>query len=127
MKSAARASAVTETHGFSNDIHIAGISRAPAVVLQQSEAPYGSSHWENDVAPEAGSEAYTNELVKNTARHAPNETSKPQNRRHFCCSIQEQYSNTTDSGPGETEALYSALCPQMRWYLQNEHPAYLGD
>ncbi|XTI85921.1 hypothetical protein V2W45_1455374 [Cenococcum geophilum] len=63
MKNAARASAVTETHGFSNDIHIAGISRAPAVVLQQSEAPYGSSHWENDVAPEAGSEAYTNELV----------------------------------------------------------------
>lgn len=53
----------TETHCFSNDIHIAGSSRAPAVVLQQSEAPYGSSHWENDVGPEAGSEAYMNELV----------------------------------------------------------------
>jgi hypothetical protein len=63
MKNAARASAATETHGFSNDIHIAGSSRAPAVVLQQSEAPYGSSYWENDVGPEAGSEAYMNELV----------------------------------------------------------------
>lgn len=44
MKNAARASAATETHGFSNDIHIARISRPPAVVLQQSEAPYSSSN-----------------------------------------------------------------------------------
>lgn len=97
MKNAARASAATETHGFSNDIHIAGSSRATAVVLQQSEAPYGPSHWENGVGPEAGSEAYMNELVTRMQQDMlKTKLQTPKTVDIFCCSIQEQYSNTTD-------------------------------
>ena len=79
------------------------------------------------MAPEAGSEAYTNELA--TRMQQDILKTKLQNPKTVDIFAVAFKSNTRipDSGPSETEALYSALCPQMRWYLQNEHPAYLGD
>ena len=97
------------------------------MILQQSEAPYGSSHWGNDATPEAGFEAYMNELVTRIQQGMlKTKLQNPKTVDIFAAAFKSNTRIPQTQDPGETEALYSTLCPQIRWYLQNEHPTYLS-